>query len=116
MTPMEKLRVRAITALNNPNPTMPKVTNQPRIMPNGEIHYTQKGKEPPMDVKGYKRKAPKGPDAWKFAPDFPPCRERTISLWQRSCGNVGVHIVCNQTKSACKHEDWNPCPKLSPPA
>ena len=86
----------------------------PRVMPNGEIHYPRKGKEPPADVRGYKRKSenPASSDAWKFVPDIPDCKQRTLQLYTRGCGKVGVHIVCNLSKTGCLYENWNPCPNL----
>lgn len=89
--------------------------SQPRIQPNGEVHYTKKGKIPPVDLHGYKRKNdnPASPDAWKFAPIFPSCAHRTTQLYRRGCGTTGVHLVCNQTKAICTHENWNPCPDIT---
>jgi len=88
---------------------------KPRLLPNGEVHYTQKGKEPPPDIRGFKRKSniQASPDAWKFVPIFPPCVHRTTHLYQRGCGSTGVHLVCNLTKAICTHEAWNPCQDIA---
>lgn len=89
---------------------------KPQLMPNGEVHYTRKGKDIPPDIRGFQRKNknPASPDAWKFLPIFPPCIHRTTALYTRGCGSTGVYLVCNLTKAICTHENWNPCKKINP--
>lgn len=85
--------------------------SRPIIQKNGEVHYPRKGKDPPLLLRGYKRKNdnPASPDAWKFIPDYPSCAHRNTRLYQRHCGETGVHLVCGKTQAICKYEYWNPC-------
>lgn len=89
--------------------------SKPRYMPDGSLQYPRKGKDPPLAIRGYRRKNdnPTSPDAWIFIPEFPPCMNRQIQLYPRGCGTTGVHLVCGKTQAICKYEDWNPCKNIT---
>jgi len=72
------------------------MANLPRLLDDGTIIYPRRGKTPPLDIEGYKRKSKNGPDAWIFIPTWKFCQYRKqIVRHQEDCKCDILVDVCN---------------------
>lgn len=81
-------------------------------MPDGSFEYAKTGFEPPPELEGFTRDPE---NAWRFIPQFLPCKKRIQTQFVKQCGAITVLSICTHSKcelrqGEVKVSDCQGCP------